>query len=133
MNSNMKLKIRRLIATFIDYAIILFTVSILSQPIFKFIDNNILTIILCIVSVVIVLYLVIHKDLLFKNASIGKKIMKLGIYINNEIPDKKIIINRNKETLWLIALYVFQVLINNKSSGDIKYNTEVKNLNKLKQ
>lgn len=120
------IKVRRLIAVYIDF-VIAFIIIYLPMLIIDYIINNIIIeIIATIISLLIFLYLMIYKDLLFKNASIGKKIMGLRIYYNNKIPDKDIIIKRNKTTSLVFPLYVFQILFKNKSYGDIKCDTEVK-------
>lgn len=121
------LKIRRLIAAYIDYMIIFILIyipvsflSLLKFPIF-------IDVILGLLSVLIFFLLFIRKDIIFKNASIGKKILKLEIIFEqeNQIPDKSIIIKRNQTSCLYFEFYLFQILFNNKSSGDYKYHTKV--------
>lgn len=135
----MRLKIRRLLASLVDYAIILIIlmtpVIIISKLLFKvsFVSNNpsVLYIPFPLVMVMIIaLWQAIYrKDLIFKNVSIGKKIYQLEIVDKNGkvLTDREILIKRNKESMELMnfPLYPFMILINNKSYGDSKYNTKV--------
>lgn len=120
-------KLRRIIAIYIDFVI---AFSCVYYPL-KIIDNVfndiiIIKLIITIISLYNFYFLMVFKDLLFKNASVGKRIMKLKIYHNGKIPDKNIIIKRNKATSYVYPIYIFQIIFANKSYGDIKYNTEVR-------
>ena len=124
----MNLKIRRLIALLIDYLIIVFTFYYILILLTKMFNNDIIISFFTIIIFILIIYSLIYKDLLFKNASLGKKIMRIGIYINNYIPNKDILIKRNNKSLQTFPFYLFQIIINNKSSGDNEYNTEVKRI-----
>lgn len=123
----MNLKIKRLIAIFIDYMIIFFILYIPSSIIQKTFNNIIVDIICGIVDAILIVVLFLKKDCLIGYESIGKKIMGLKIYQNGErIKDKKILVDRITKTFYSFPFYPFMILINNKSSGDKKLNTEVK-------
>ena len=130
----MKIKIKRMVATYIDITLAVF-ISILLVDILTFGNFNleaplIFKIISSFLYIIVTILLLIRKDLIFKNASIGKKI--LGIKIvdsqNNDIKDKKVIVNRNKETLSSFPLYPIHILFYNQSSGDEKFKTKVTNM-----
>lgn len=118
------MRIKRLISIFIDYMICLY----ISSPIL-FLD-----IIKFEYEVIIILILFSIKDLIFKNQSIGKKIMKLEIVNKeNEKPNKLILICRNL-TLYIWPLEIILLLIFNKRIGDILFNTQVVEIkNNIKQ
>lgn len=121
------IKTKRFIALYIDFLIsfiFIYFPVLISDNVFE--NIIVVRVIITIISLCSFVWLMIHKDLLFKNASIGKKLMGLKIYNNNEIPEKNIIIKRNELTFLIFPLYIFLILFKNKSYGDLKYNTEVK-------
>ncbi len=128
----MKLKIKRLIATVIDFIIIFFIIYSLSPTQILF-NIKILKYIINILVLVLIIYLFPHKDCLIGYESIGKKIMGLGIYQNGErVQDKKILVKRFMETVYLFPLYPLTILVLGKSYGDINLNTEVKEIKSKK-
>lgn len=121
----MKTKLKRLIASIIDFVIISYISAIPLKLLYK-VNINI-EIIITIIDVIILIYLYIKKDCLIGYESIGKKLMNLKIYSNeNRVKNKKILSNRVKETLSTFPLYPLAILLEGKSAGDEKYNTEVK-------
>ena len=128
----MKLKIKRLIATVIDFIIIFFIIYSLSPTQILF-NIKILKYIINIFVLVLIIYLFPHKDCLIGYESIGKKIMGLGIYQNGErVQDKKVLVKRFMETVYLFPLYPLTILVLGKSYGDINLNTEVKEIKSKK-
>jgi hypothetical protein len=128
----MKLKIKRLIATVIDFIIIFFIIYSLSPTQILF-NIKILKYIINILVLVLIIYLFPHKDCLIGYESIGKKIMGLGIYQNGErVQDKKVLVKRFMETVYLFPLYPLTILVLGKSYGDINLNTEVKEIKSKK-
>lgn len=123
----MHLRIKRIVAYNIDFivAFIIFYIPIL---LFKnFLENFFwLSLIVFFSLGFLFLLLMIYKDILFKNQSLGKKIVNIRILQNGQIPDRKTIIRRNKFTVLGIMSYPFTVIILNKSIGDIICGTEVK-------
>ena len=123
----MQLKFRRLLALLIDFILIFSIVYLPSSLISSLALNTIVNIIIGFIVIIVFYQLFIHKDTIFQNTSIGKKMLR--IYILNEnndkIIDKKILIKRNETTFKVFPIYIFQILINNKSLGDYKYNTRV--------
>jgi len=122
----LKLKSKRLMASYIDFIISFYVIYIPLVLIEKLFNNDIVIYIFTIIFLIVFYYLIVYKDLLFRNASLGKKLFGLRVYIHDQIPNKNIIIERNKESFRKFYDYFLQILLNSKSSGDIKYNTEVK-------
>lgn len=125
----MNVKIRRLIATYIDFIIIAWPTCYLGNylnPMFE--TNLILYIILSMIILIIGFNIFLRKDTIFGYRSIGKKITRLKIYDmdGSEIKDKKKLIDRIFQSLSTAHLYPFMILINNKSNGDKRIGTEVK-------
>lgn len=119
------MKVKRIIAFLIDYIILLFPIYTLlfSMEIIFNCD-----IIFChfYLIISIIMFLLSLKDLIFKNASIGKKIMGLRIVDNknNSIPNMyKIIIRNLTLILWPIDIIGF--LFSNKRIGELMTNTKV--------
>ncbi len=127
----MKVKIKRLIAFFIDLfglaVIIFYPITFLYLMIHNSFFQNIGVKILSLIGIIIYAICFIKKDSLIGYESIGKKIMGLKICFkdNSKVMDKKILINRNIETAMDFPLYILHVLVNNSTSGDEKYNIKV--------
>lgn len=123
----MNLKIRRFIALYIDIIItgylIVFPIKIACKLVN---DNMFLEGLIGICGVILFYYLLFLKDLTFKNASIGKKLMRLAIYEDNKIPSKSTLIIRNKISFSQLIFNVYQVLVYGYSKGDVVCKTEVK-------
>ena len=118
------MRIKRLISIFIDYMISLYIMT----------PNLFLNIVNIKWEGIIILVSFSMKDLIFKNQSIGKKIMKLEIVNKeNEKPNKFILICRNL-TVFIWPLEIILLLIFNKRIGDILFNTQVVEVkNNIKQ
>ncbi len=71
---------------------------------------------------------VLRKNIIFGYESIGKKVMGLKIYDENEkrIKNNKILMDRVYYSLPTFHIYMFMILANNKSTGDKKMKTTVK-------
>lgn len=122
----MFLKLRRIIALYIDYCLIFFTAYYFTK-LLSFFDNKFYNNIIGIISIILLVYLFLKKDCLIGYESIGKKLMFLKIYQNGKpVKDKKILTQRIIKTFWTIPFYPFMIIKNNKSEGDIICNTEVK-------
>ena len=125
----MKLKMKRLMATFLDY-FIFFYVSYLILIIAEvFTKNNMVLRVITTMFVMLVFFcLFLCKDILFGYESIGKKVMKLKIYDEdgNNLIDKKKLIMRTFYSFWLFPIYPFMILVNNRSIGDEKVKAIVK-------
>jgi elongation factor Tu len=108
------MKIKRSLAFFIDFSIVCFLYAIVSfiAPLHD-------------ISLIITFLLLIFKDITFRNASIGKKIMNIEIRgYNNKLPNLTTIILRNVFLiLWPIEILIF--LIYNKSIGDMIFGTKI--------
>lgn len=119
---------KRLLAIIIDYYLILFLSSI---PFIILIGNTLkITTFSFNIYISLVMTFLILKDLVFKNASIGKKIMKIEVLkSNNYKPDMLIIILRNSFLIfWPIEAILF--FVKGKRLGDIFLNTKVVNSTK---
>ena len=126
------IKIRRLIALYIDFGLALLCPSILFDYLTSKIEllqtYNMLTIICIVLAIIICLVLFSIKDLIFRNASIGKKIVRLAIYYENgQVPNKEVIIKRILHPIFsnLFPLAFLGILFENKTSGDKKFKTIV--------
>lgn len=108
------MKIKRIIAFLIDFSIVCFLYAIVSfaTPLHD-------------MFLMIIFLLLLFKDIIFKNASIGKKIMNIEIRrYNNKLPNLTTIILRNAFLiLWPIEILIF--LIYNKSIGDMIFGTRI--------
>jgi len=139
------LKIKRLLATLIDFYISIIVVYPIAYifNIEKYFDNLILNIdikesiitifIVMIICIILGYILIILKDSLFSNKSLGKKILGLSIIDkqNNEVTNKKILFKRNLLSLIVLVIYPIMIIINNKSLGDYQYDTSVIETKKL--
>ena len=76
---------------------------------------------------ILIYKLFIYKDFLFGYESIGKKIMKLKIYQdNNLLLNKEILKKRNCKNLKSFIAYTIMVLVDNKSCVDSDLNIYIK-------
>lgn len=122
----MKLKIKRIIAAVIDFYVIGLALALPLEYINYLINNNIISIIIGIAFVLLFIYLYCRKDCILGYESIGKKLLGLNIYSKNiRITDKSLLKNRVKSTFELFPLYPINILIDNVSIGDKKYDTEI--------
>ncbi len=122
----MKVKLKRLLAGLIDWLII---ISIIVA--FEVVDikNDMLDIISMSLELIFMFYLVPRKDCLFGYVSIGKKIMKLGIYKDDKrVTDKDILRKRTYFTILAFPVNLIYVLKDNKTISDEECNTEVKEI-----
>lgn len=125
-------KIQRLVAILIDYVIILMVADILYSVLVYFNEIKVLEIIFMILYFIVVVCLLVVKDCIFGYTSIGKKILGMKIYQNDEVvTDKKLLLKRNLKTILLFPLYPFMILIKNQSLGDKKTNTKIVYSDKL--
>lgn len=123
----MKVKLKRFLAIYLDI-LILGCITIIPLDMFQKLFNNMVIDIICgILWLILFIFVLINKDNLFGYISIGKRIMGLKIYYNNTIvKDKKLLKKRNIANMNDFYTYVIDVLFDNKSEGDVKFNTEVK-------
>lgn len=127
----MNLKIRRLIAMYIDFHIAFFIGYIFTVIPEKLLFESILVdSILGLVFIFIFVISILRKDIIFGYESIGKKIMRLKIYDESgmRIKDKRKLIDRVYYSFFTyeIPFYPYIILINNKSRGDRIVKTVVK-------
>lgn len=120
------MKLKRLIATFIDLLVPNIIGRIISLVQFR-IENKTINYLIAFFIVTFMIVAFVTKDCIFGNRSIGKRIMSLRIYQDNkEVVDKKVLIGRIVNAWYSIPLYPIFILINNQSVGDQLYHTEVK-------
>lgn len=114
---------RRFIAAMIDLAIILIVGEYLENILIKLKTSET---VIVLIFYTIIAFMFFCKDCIFKNGSIGKKIMQIAIYDKetNKYATNKIKIKRN-----LMILNDFssieKSILKNERSADIKYNTYV--------
>ena len=124
----MGIKIRRLIAVCIDFVIIFFGSYYFCVFWSLFSENIFFHFFLSMVGFFLFINIFLRKDVILGYESIGKKLMRLKIYDenNNRLKDKKILVDRIYHSRWTFNIYIFMILINNKSSGDYKMKTTVR-------
>lgn len=115
----MSVKIKRMIAGLIDFYILCFLASII---VYVFLTQEKKEITLSVISVNMVLYcfLLLFKDIIFRNASIGKRFLKIEIVKNDK--SKFSFTDSLKRTLpliFLLPLELLLVVIYNQRLGDI--------------
>lgn len=111
----MMLKIRRILASGVDYYIIVLCIVILSF----IIEQGLF------VDCIIVVFCILFKDLMFRNQSIGKKLFKLKVNtINGTTPNWGILILRNL-TVIIWPIEIILILIYNRRITDFILKTQV--------
>lgn len=79
------------------------------------------------VIIIIGVFLLIFKDVLYGNASIGKKILKIEVRMNDgQVPSLMKLIMRNL-TIFIWPIECILILHQNKRIGDIIFKTSVVN------
>ena len=117
---------KRIYATLIDLILIFMGFSISLQMIeLIIISDNIKTIIEDIIFY-IAIFLLVGKDLAFKNASIGKKLQHIEITKNNKAPNIFIIILRNIILYLFLPIETMFLVWTGKTITDIIFKTTVK-------
>ena len=120
----MKIKLFRLIAAEIDHTLFcLVATSIVGIITVGSFDANAVT-----VSVYVISYflLILSKDLICKNASIGKRIFKIKVVRTDGSPIRTVdLIKRNLPILFMLPIEIFMVMINSRRFGDLWSKTVV--------
>lgn len=120
---------RRMIAIIIDMYILGILANMVMYVVNPILFNSTIKTIMIILVLIMYVYLLLHKDSLIGYESIGKKIMRIGIYKDDErVMDKEVLYKRNKTTLILGIFSIPKIVLMGKSDGDLKYNTEVKRI-----
>lgn len=122
--------VKRLVALYIDLAFASLVSNILSVlfPVEPYIYSDIINTIRFLVPINAILFVIVCKDILFKNRSIGKRIRGLHIYDENGeyVSDKKVLVGRIAS---LISIYFvndfLEAMHGKKTRGDKKYHTYV--------
>lgn len=118
------IKFRRLMATIIDFFIILLTGFLFYINILDVYIKN--ENILFIIALTLFVGSFFIKDMIFKNRSIGKLFLGLKIVSNdNKVLGIKKLIQRNIYTFLKMDKYALDIIKTNKSIGDLKCNTSV--------
>lgn len=126
----MKIKLRRLLAAYIDFCILVYGSNYTAKFVNGLFDFEwYINIMIDLTLAFLYLIIFIRKDVIFGYESVGKKIMFLRIYDKNgRIKNKKLLVDRVKHS-WCYPVYPLMILYNNKSFGDIKYKTWVDSKN----
>ena len=127
------IKIRQLLAVYIGFWLYIVPGNILLiifQP-NSYIFIDIFNVILAVFPFVACISLLVFEDTVLKNRSIGKKIMGLYIYVqdNQIIQHKDVLIQKNFYKLWLFPVSGFLISLCNQSIGDQQYCTVVSTKN----
>ena len=93
----MFLRLRRLIASYLDIMLIYFILYYPVKLLVNLFENNMILNIISAILIVVILYiLILNKDSIIGYESIGKKIMRLKIYkVGKRLEDKKMLRKRN--------------------------------------
>jgi len=122
----MSIILKRILADMIDFWIICFASSFLVLIVtFGKMNISFLSLITYFSSFYLLLA---FKDNLFKNASVGKKLCRIKVILNNKTGRNEFkLINDLKRTLplMLLPIEVFLIIKSNKRIGDIWANTSV--------
>lgn len=120
----MKIKLKRLVAGYIDFIICCLLGTSISKVIT--LRNNNFTFISVSIYAISTIIFIILKDIVFKNASIGKWLFKLEIVKTDETKLRFVdIIKRNVLYIILIPLEVLLLIIHDKRIGDLLAKTLV--------
>ena len=125
----MKIKIKRLIAIYIDFILIFYICYFLLKPIDYLVSGNVFfEVLIGIVGLGLYYLIFTRKDVIIGYESIGKKITKLKIFSNDgkRITDKNVLKNRVFYSLATFPLYPLMILLDNKCEGDKKMDTIVR-------
>lgn len=120
--SIISLESKRAIALIVDFMLIIMFTLIPYVIILKLTDRKFESTFEFIVLIWFIL--LIFKDIVFKNASVGKKIMNIEIKKQNKKPHLIIVILRNI-TIIVAAIEIILTIVGNKRLGDIIFNTDV--------
>jgi len=117
------IKIKRLLATFLDVLLILLLMNLM-LIILSELNSDFLSYILFLSS----FSLLVVKDFIFKNRSLGKRIMGIEIVCLEGFKtlNKTILIKRNFLSLLFGIFYPITVLMWNRSLGDSIYETTIR-------
>ena len=104
----MFLRLRRLLALYLD-CIIIFSISYFPMYyIYTLFENMFMNIVTSIIAIILMVNLFLRKDCLIGYNSIGKKIVKLKIYQNDKmVNDKKLLIDRILYTVNHLSIAYF--------------------------
>ncbi len=120
----MKLTTRRFFAAFIDWTLIAFVGAI----VLELLQMTVLQpTIKSYITVFLIVILVLGKDIVFKNASIGKKIFRLRVVStsNSDVTSIGRLILRNVPLVWGFPIEFIMFWRGKKRLGDIWSETEV--------
>ncbi len=121
--------VRRIVAFYIDMIVYGFVIAMVGVPllmlIFHLFVGGIIRNVFINIYYIVFFVIFSFKDLLYKNASIGKKILHLKVVTDdNKIPCKKIIILRNiLDFIWPVNFIV--LIISGKKIEDWFFKTNV--------
>lgn len=116
------MKKKRILACLIDFITIIFLVNIIGYIVEK---SIVFSSYFWIIMIALLFISILLKDLMFKNQSIGKKIMNISVKsLDNTVPSIPIIMFRNI-TLVLWPLEGIILLITNKRIIDLILKTKV--------
>lgn len=119
--------VKRLLASLIDYNIVLFIIQVPQMIILYLVGKDFFYMFdeLMNLNIIFSFLLMLCKDLVFKNASVGKRIMGLEIINKNgNIPSSIVIILRNI-TIVIWPIEILLLIIFKRRVGDFIFNTTV--------
>lgn len=116
--------VKRLVALYIDLAFASLVSNILSVvfPAEPYIYSDIINTIRFLVPINAILFVIVCKDILFKNRSIGKRIRGLHIYDENGeyVSDKKVLVGRIASLISIYFVNDFLEAMHGGKLGEIK-------------
>lgn len=123
----MSIKATRLLAGLIDHTIIVFLISIIDSFFYSKVDTEAIFFSIFIRESIEYFILCTCKDLIFKNASIGKRVFGLIVIKEDDRYSLQVrdLLIRNVLLLPLLAIEILLIIIDNKRIGDVISKTKV--------
>ena len=122
------MKIRRIIADFIDFTIIYVLLFGQYNLVIECLEkNNLYESIIYILFIILGVFILCSKEILFKGRTLGKKITKLYVVdcYNNIEYDVKRLFLRNLLTLITLPISIICIIIYNRTVGDFLLKSKV--------
>ncbi len=116
--------LKRIIAICLDVELIKIVFTLVIKSLYLLVKSEVI----CLITLLVLgIYVYINLDCLIGYESIGKKIMRLQIYVNDEkLTDKTILRKRALYTYLTLIFSGPKLILTGKTDADTKYNTEVK-------
>lgn len=123
----MSLKFKRIISVGIDVSLIVLILNPLAIFVEMVCKDERLLLLAKFPILVLAVFSLLKKDSIGKDKSLGKRIMKLEVYLNGAVlKDKDLLLKRNLASLLDLPSTAIGLITDGKSAGDDKYETEIR-------